>query len=106
MEGHQSRPDRAEYTLYAQQACLDVQGILCTVPPNGKPCTRLAARAGSPLSRADSTLYVQSTYLDVQRMFCTVKFSRNSIYSYIGSKNMISGTPDGAQLQDDRRALE
>ena len=37
-------PDRAKYTQYAQQTCLDVQGILCTVTPIGKLCTMLAAR--------------------------------------------------------------
>ena len=71
--GHQSMPDRAKYTLYVQQTCLDVQGSLCTVTPKGKPCTRLSARARSTLSRAESTLYVQSTCLDLQRLFCTCK---------------------------------
>ena len=71
--GHQSMPDRAKYTLYVQQTCLDVQGSLCTVTPKGKPCTRLSARARSTLSRAESTLYVQSTCLDLQTLFCTCK---------------------------------
>ena len=71
--GHQSMPDRAKYTLYVQQTCLDVQGSLCTVTPKGKPCTRFSARARSTLSRAESTLYVQSTCLDLQTLFCTCK---------------------------------
>ena len=50
--GYQGMPDRAKYTQYAQQTCLEVQGILCAVTPIGKLCTMLAARAGSPLSRA------------------------------------------------------
>ena len=43
--GHESRPDRAEGTLYVQPTCLDVQKNLCTVSPKGKSCRMFSARA-------------------------------------------------------------
>ena len=63
---NESRPDRAEGGLYVH---------------------------GSNPRRAEGALYIPSTCLGVQRILCTVKLSRNSIYGYIGSKNLVSRTP-------------
>ena len=64
--GHGSRPNRAEGNLYVH-----------------------ASRPG----RAEVALYVQPPCLDVHIILCTVKLSRNSIYWYIGSENLVSRTP-------------
>ena len=73
---HEGRPDRAEGTLYVQSTCMNVQGRLCTVTPEGRPCTRPSASSSEwnawTQMRPDEKNSCASTHINWNRRRATL----------------------------------